>query len=120
MWKQEISWSLFRSENQHRHGQASLGKAGEILRVLLERAKVFEAGAHAARPAISFRVNLAVALRHRMFGVGGKIVPEMLKIDAFAAVYQRERGLAVEMAMPEVPHQPHVAPVSYARQEGIH
>ena len=55
-----------------------------------------------------------------MLGVGGEIVPEMLEINAFAAVYQRERRLAVKMEMPEIAHQPHVAPVSDARQEGVH
>src|SRR5205807_6155079 len=52
--------------------------------------------------------------------VGGEIVPEMLEIDALATVYERERRLAVEMEMPKIPHQPNVAPVSYARQEGVH
>src|SRR5947209_17910341 len=52
--------------------------------------------------------------------VGGEIVPKMLEIDAFATVYERERRLAVEMEMPKIPHQPYVAPVSYAWQEGVH
>lgn len=44
----------------------------------------------------------------------------MLKIDAFATVHERQRRLAVEMEMPEIPQQPYVAPVPHARQEGVH
>src|ERR1700730_1050615 len=49
---QEITRTLFPSQNKHwhRHRQGRLGKACEILRVLLERSKVLGAGAHAARP----------------------------------------------------------------------
>ena len=52
--------------------------------------------------------------------VGGEIVPEMLEVDAFAAVHQRQRRLAVKMEMPEIAHQPNIAPVPDARQERVH
>src|SRR6202040_2764997 len=117
---QEIAGSLFPRQHKHRHRQGCLSKAGEILRILFERPKVLEAGAHAAPPGICFRVNPAVPLRHRMRRVGGEIVPEMLEVDAFATMYKRERRLTVKMEMPKIPHQPYVAPVSYPRQEGVH
>ena len=96
----EIAGSLFSSHNKHRHRQGRLSKAGEILRVLFERPKVLKPSAHAAASGIGFRVNPTVALRNGMGSVGGEIVPEMLKIDAFATVYQRERRLAIEVEMP--------------------
>ncbi len=44
----------------------------------------------------------------------------MLQVGALAARHQGQRRLAVEMEMPEIAHQPHVAPVPHPRQEGIH
>src|SRR6266851_529437 len=55
-----------------------------------------------------------------MASVGGKIIPEMFEVDALAAVDQRQRRLAVKMEMPEISHQPYVAPVSYSWQKGVH
>ncbi len=55
-----------------------------------------------------------------MFSVGGEIVPEMLEVDALATVHQGKRRLAIKMEVPKVPHQPDVAPVPDARQEGVH
>ena len=52
--------------------------------------------------------------------IGGEIVPEMLEIDAFAALDQRQRRLAVEVEMPEVAQQPDLRPVADAGQERIH
>jgi hypothetical protein len=52
-----------------------------------------------------------------VFGVSGKIIPEMLEIDPLSATHQREWRFAVEMEMPQVPHQPHITPVPDAWQE---
>src|ERR1700676_3658987 len=117
---QEIAGRLFAGQYKHRHQQGRLRKAGEVLRVLFEGFKVLEAGTHTTPPGIGFDVNPAVALRYRMGRVGGEIVPEMFKVDAFAAVNERERSLAVKVEMPKISHQPYVAPFSYTRQEGVH
>src|SRR3546814_20655837 len=55
-----------------------------------------------------------------MLRVGGEVIPEMLEIDALAAMHQRQRRLAVEMEMPQVAQQPDLGPVADAGPEGIH
>jgi hypothetical protein len=117
---EEIARSLFAGQNKHGHGQGGLGEAGEIVRVLLERAKVLKTRAHAAGSGIRFRVKAAVAFRDGMGRVGGEIVPEMLEIDTFATVDESKRRLTIEMEMPKIAHEPNVAPVSYSRQERVH
>ncbi len=69
---------------------------------------------------IGLRIELAVALGDRLLGVGGEIVPEVLEVDALAAVDQLERRLAVEVEVPEVAQQPDVRPVADAGQERVH
>ena len=83
---------------------AQLGETREFLGVLFERAKVFETGAHDTPSGVRFRVNPAVALRYGMRGVGREIIPEMLEVNALAAMHQRERRLSIEMKMPKIAH----------------
>jgi len=52
--------------------------------------------------------------------IGREIVPEVLQVDALAPRHERQRDLAVEMKVPEIPQEPHVLPVADSRQEGIH
>src|SRR5215472_13222185 len=60
----------------------------EVGRGFRKRREVREARGHAARPRVFLRVRLPVSLRNRMRLVGGKIVPEVLEIDALAALRQ--------------------------------
>ena len=63
---------------------------------------------------------LAVGFRDGLLRVGREVVPEVLEVGALAPRHERERGLAVEVEVPEVAHQPDVLPGPDAGQERIH
>jgi len=71
---------------KYRHGQRRRAQCGEVFRILFKVAEVLEAGTHAARLCISFRIELPVGFGDGMFRVGGEVVPEMLEVDSLASV----------------------------------
>ena len=63
---------------------------------------------------------LAVGFRDGLLRVGREVVPEVLEVGPLAPRHERERGLAVEVEVPEVAHQPDVLPGPDAGQERVH
>lgn len=117
---QEFTRCFLTCQDEHRHGQPRSCEAGKVFGVLFERPEVFKAGAHPARSGVSFCIDPAVTLGYGMLGVSGEVVPEMLKVNAFATLDEREGRLPVKVKMPEVTHQPNVTPVPDAGQKGVH
>src|SRR6516165_1813540 len=63
-----------------------IGEAGKVRGVLLEGAEHFEACLHAAGLGIGRRIEPAVGLGIGTGGIGREFVPEVLDVDALAAV----------------------------------
>jgi len=116
---QELARGLLTSQHQHRHRQLAAREAFEILGVLLEGPEHLEPRSHGTWLCIGRRIELAIDFRNRAGWVGGEVVPEMLEVHALPTLDERQRGLAVEVEMPEVAEQPHVLPVADARQESV-
>src|SRR5436189_6134299 len=55
---------------KYRDGQRRRAHCGEVLRILFKVAEVLEAGTHAARLRVSFRIELPVGFGDGMFRVG--------------------------------------------------
>ena len=107
-------------QHQHRHLQFGPGEAGEVLGVLLEGAEHLEACPHGAGLRIGCRIELPVGLGNRAGGIGREVVPEMLEVDALPTVDERQRRLAVEVEMPQVPQQPDACPIAHAGKKRVH
>ena len=97
-----------------------MAKTGKLDRVLRKGTKNFHPGLHVAGPGILLRIELAIGLRDRFRGIGGKVVPEMFEINSLAAGDQRQRRLAEEMEVPEIAQQKDVIPVADAGEERFH
>ncbi len=55
-----------------------------------------------------------------MPGVGGEVVPEVLKVGTLAAPHQLFGRVAIEVEVPLVAQQPDLLPVAHAGQERVH
>src|SRR3984885_14987739 len=94
------SEGLLAAHRQHWHGQLAFGQEDEIVdRVLIEGGELAEAGVHRTRLRIQLCVVFARGLAERL-RVRGKLVPEAVKIDAFASGDQPLHIRAAEAEMP--------------------
>src|SRR5438128_1637943 len=91
---QKLAARLLTTKHQHWHWKRRCAQCGEVLRVLLEIFEILEAGAHAARLRVSFRIKLPVSFGDGMFSISREVVPEVLEISPLAALDQRQRHFA--------------------------
>jgi hypothetical protein len=117
---EKLSAGLLARQHEHRHRQLGHGEGGEVFGVLLEGAERLEPRPHAAGLGIGGRVEPAIRLGDGMGRIGREVVPEMLEIDALAALDQREGCLSVEVEMPKVPEEPDALPIAHAGQKRVH
>ena len=96
------------------------GEEGVVLGVLIEVPEDLHPGLHCSRLRILLRVKAPIRLRDGLRSVRGKIIPEMLKVDALPARDKCKGRRAIEMKMPEIFQEKKSGRVANTRDEGIH
>src|SRR5437762_8751461 len=105
---------------QHRHRKLGRGEDSVVLGVLVEVPEDLHSSLHRSRLRILLRVKAPVCLGDGLLSVRGKIIPEMLKVDALSTLHQCKRSRAIEMKMPEVFEKKKTGRVADTRDEGVH
>src|SRR6202022_415582 len=116
---QERTAGFFSRKPEQRHLELGFCETREILGVFWEGAENLHPGGHVAGLGIGISIKFAIVFRNRILRIGGKIIPEMLKINPLTPRDQRQRSLAVEMEMPEIAQQKDAVPVADTRQERL-
>src|ERR1700761_7806529 len=96
-------WSerLFAAHRQHRHCQLAPGDKGLVVdRVLVESGELAETGMHCAGLRVQSGIMFARSVAKRLW-IGGKLVPEAIEVDAFAAGNQALHVRATKAEMPQ-------------------
>jgi hypothetical protein len=90
---------LLAGENKKRHFELDRRERREVTRVRFERLEVLEPGSHAVVASVGGGVQTAIVLRRRFGSISRKIVPEVLEVDAFAALDERQRYFPVKVGV---------------------
>jgi hypothetical protein len=116
---QEVPAGFLAAQHDHRHRELRCLERGVVLGVLVEVTEHLHAGLHRTGELVLLRVELPVGLGDGFRAVGGEVVPEVLEVDALAALDEGQRRLAVEVEVPEVLQQEEVRRIAHTRNEGV-
>src|SRR6516162_5806086 len=110
---------MIASERKHRHWQLTLRRESLVIdRVLIEGSELIKCRMHGAGACVEARIMAPCRLIDRL-RIGGKLIPEPVQVNAFAAFDQPLNVRPAEIEMPQSRATDYFVPRADSGKRGV-